>query len=162
MRTYSPKLADIQRRWHVIDAAGQPLGRLATQVATILKGKHKAMYSPHLDVGDFVIVVNASKVMVTGKKLTQKMYYRHSMYPSGLKTASFTHVQQAFPERIIEHAVKGMLPHSPLGSEILRKLKVYAGETHPHEAQVNAGRKTALAEPSPEAPAPKRTRRSKA
>lgn len=164
MRSYSPKLADIKREWHVIDAAGEPLGRLATRVATLLKGKHKVIYSPHMDVGDFVIIVNASKVMVTGKKLTQKTYYRHSMYPGGLKATSFLHVQQAFPERIIEHAVKGMLPHSPLGSGLLRKLKVYAGPTHPHEAQVNAGRKVALdVPPEPEAAAPaKRTRRSKA
>lgn len=159
MRTYSPKLADIQRRWHVIDAAGQPLGRLATEVATILKGKHKVIYSPHLDVGDYVIIVNASKVMVTGKKLTQKTYYRHSMYPGGLKSASLLHVQQKFPERIIEHAVKGMLPHSPLGSAMLRKLKVYAGGTHPHEAQINAGRNVSL-DAKPE-PAAKRSRRSK-
>ncbi len=162
MRTYSPKLADIQRRWHVIDAAGQPLGRLAVQVATLLKGKHKVIYSPHLDVGDYVIVVNASKVMVTGKKTTQKTYYRHSMYPGGLKTATFIHVQQKFPERIIEHAIKGMLPHSPLGSEMLRKLKVYAGETHPHEAQIRGGQKVALDVKPEAAPEAKRSRRSKA
>lgn len=162
MRTYSPKLADIDRRWQVIDADGQPLGRLASQVATILKGKHKVIYSPHMDVGDYVIIVNASKVMVTGKKLTQKTYYRHSMYPGGLKAAKFVQVQASFPERIIEHAVKGMLPHGPLGSAMLRKLKVYAGDTHPHEAQVRAGLKVALDAQPEAAPVAKRTRRSKA
>lgn len=141
MRTYSPKLAEIERQWHVVDGAGQHLGRLASRVATLLKGKHKVIYTPHLDVGDYVIVVNASKVVVTGKKPNQKIYYRHSMYPGGLKATQFSHVQQAFPERIIEHAVKGMLPHGPLGSAMLRKLKVYAGEAHPHQAQVTAREK---------------------
>lgn len=162
MRTYSPKLADIERQWHVIDADGQHLGRLASQVAQILKGKHKVIYSPHLDVGDYVIIVNASKVMVTGKKLTQKTYYRHSMYPGGLKAATLVHVQQKFPERIVEHAVKGMLPHGPLGSEMLRKLKVYAGDTHPHEAQVRAGLKAVPEVQPKETPPAKRSRRSKA
>lgn len=152
MRTYSPKLAEIERRWHVVDAAGQPLGRLASQVASLLKGKHKVTYTPHLDTGDYVVVVNAAKVMVTGKKPTQKVYYRHSMYPGGLRADTFLQMQKAHPERVIEHAVKGMLPHNPLGAAMLRKLKVYGGETHPHQAQVGA-REEAPPEEKPQ-PAP--------
>ncbi|MDP2727124.1 MAG: 50S ribosomal protein L13 [Dehalococcoidia bacterium] len=161
MKTYSPKLAEIERRWHVIDASGQHLGRLASRVATLLKGKHKVIYTPHLDTGDFVVVVNASRVMATGRKLTQKFYYRHSMYPGGLKTTSLLHTQQAHPERVIEHAVKGMLPHGPLGDAMLRKLKVFAGETHNHQAQVEAQRKTTPEEKPQPAPEQKRNRRSK-
>lgn len=164
MKTYSPKLAEVQRQWHVVDAEGQPLGRLATHVATILKGKHKVIYATHLDTGDYVIVVNAAKVKVTGRKPLQKMYYRHSMYPGGLKSINFTHMQEAFPERIIEHAVKGMLPHGPLGSEMLRKLKVYAGPTHPHQAQL-AGQlpqEAKAQEKAPEKKAPRKKAPEKA
>lgn len=143
-----------------MDAAGQPLGRLASWVATLLKGKHKVIYSPHLDVGDYVIIVNASKVAVTGKKPVQKTYYRHSMYPGGLKATSLLKTMQARPERVIEHAVKGMLPHGPLGAAMLRKLKVYGGETHPHQAQIGAGEPAASQEETPSAPEPTQTRRS--
>jgi large subunit ribosomal protein L13 len=138
MRTYSVKASDIERKWWVIDASGKTLGRLATEVAGLLKGKHKPMYSPHLDVGDFVIVVNASRVRVTGNKLTQKIYYRHSQYPGGLKSTSLARMMETHPTRVIEHAVKGMLPHNRLGAAMFRKLKVYPGAEHPHEAQVKA------------------------
>lgn len=161
MKTYSPKLAEIQRQWQVVDAAGQPLGRLASRVATLLKGKHKVIYTPHLDVGDYVVIVNASQVMVTGKKPTQKIYYRHSLYPGGLRATSFLQTLQTRPERLIEHAVKGMLPHGPLGAAMLRKLKVYGGGTHPHQAQIGAGEKAAPQEEPPPAPEPRKTRRSK-
>jgi large subunit ribosomal protein L13 len=146
MKTYSVKAADIQRTWHVIDAEGQTLGRLATQVATLLLGKHKPMYAPHLDTGDFVIVVNAAKVAVTGRKVAQKKYYRHTQYPGGLREVGYQKMLATHPERVIEHAVKGMLPHNRLGAAIFRKLKVYAGPTHRHEAQVNAGRTKAVRE----------------
>ncbi len=136
MKTYSPKAAEIVRNWHVIDASGQTLGRLATQVAQLLKGKHKAYYAPHLDVGDFVVVVNAEKVRVTGDKLTQKRYYRHSGYPGGLTSVTLGSQLESHPIRVIEHAVRGMLPHNALGRAMYRKLKVYAGPTHPHNSQV--------------------------
>jgi large subunit ribosomal protein L13 len=136
MKTYSTKASDIKRNWHVIDASGKVLGRLATRVATLLKGKHKPIYAPHMDTGDFVIVLNASKVLVTGKKAGQKMYYRHSGYPGGLKRESFNEMMEKHPTRIIEHAVKGMLPHNRQGRAMARRLKVYAGDTHPHQAQV--------------------------
>ncbi len=136
MKTYSPKASDIVRKWHVVDASGQTLGRLATKVAILLRGKHKPLYAPHLDTGDFVIVVNAAEIRVTGKKAEQKTYYRHSGYPGGLKSTSFAKLRQEHPTRIIEHAVKGMLPHNRLGAAMLKKLKVYAGPDHPHQAQV--------------------------
>ncbi len=136
MKTYSPKASEIVRRWHVIDASGQTLGRLATQIAQLLKGKHKPMYAPHMDVGDFVIVVNAEKVRVTGNKLENKNYYRHSGYPGGIKSVALGRQLQAHPTRVIEHAVRGMLPHNVLGRSMYRKLKVYAGPSHPHGAQV--------------------------
>lgn len=135
MRTYSAKPQEIQREWFVIDAQGQTLGRLATQVATILRGKHKPFYTPHIDCGDFVIVVNAEKVRVTGKKLDQKIYYRHSGYPGGLKQISLRRQLALHPERVIEAAVRGMLPKNRLGRRLFKKLKVYAGPTHPHQAQ---------------------------
>ncbi|MBI2940330.1 MAG: 50S ribosomal protein L13 [Chloroflexi bacterium] len=135
MKTYAVKLGDIKRNWLVVDAEGQTLGRFASRVAGLLRGKHKPIFSPHLDVGDYVIVVNAAKVRVTGEKLTQKQYYRHSGYPGGLKTELLRDVLAKRPERVIEHAVKGMLPHNALGHQLLRKLKVYAGPTHPHAAQ---------------------------
>lgn len=139
MKTYSPKAAEIERRWHVIDASGQTLGRLATQIAQLLRGKHKVYYAPHLDVGDYVVVINAEKVRVTGNKLEEKRYYRHSGYPGGLKSVTLGSQLRAHPTRVIEHAVRGMLPHNALGRAMYRKLKVYAGPTHPHAAQV-AGR----------------------
>ncbi len=134
-KTHTAKLAEIERQWFVVDAAGQPLGRLASRIATILKGKHKAIYSPHLDVGDFVIVVNAEKVHLSGKKLEQKVYHHHSGYPGGLKTEKVSRVLETHPTRVVERAVKGMLPHNALGSHMLGKLKVYTGPTHPHAAQ---------------------------
>jgi len=141
MRTYSTKVSDIERKWWVIDASGKTLGRLATEAAVLLKGKHKPIYSPHLDVGDYVIIVNAAKIEVTGKKLTDKIYYRHSNYPGGLKSVSLGKMLETHPTRAIEHAVKGMLPHNRLGSAMFKKLKVYAGSEHPHEAQVKAAEK---------------------
>jgi large subunit ribosomal protein L13 len=141
MRTYSTKVSDIERKWHVIDASGKTLGRLATEAAVLLKGKHKPMYTPHLDVGDYVVVVNADKIEVTGKKLTQKIYYRHSNYPGGLKSVSLEKMLETHPTRAIEHAVKGMLPHNRLGAAMFKKLKVYAGAEHPHKAQVKAAEK---------------------
>lgn len=135
-KTYSAKKADFQQRnWYVVDAEGVTLGRLATTVAATLRGKHKAMYTPHVDTGDFVVVINAEKVKVTGNKETQKFYYRHSDYPGGLKTTSLKDMRARHPERIIESAVRGMLPGSNLGRQQLKKLKVYAGANHPHEAQ---------------------------
>ena len=136
MKTYSVKKSDIERAWHVMDAEGKTLGRLATEVATLLKGKHKPTYTTHMDVGDYVIVVNAEKVVVTGNKAEQKMYYSHSNYPGGLKSANYAKMMQKHPTKIIEHAVKGMLPHNRLGAAMIKKLKVYAGPTHPHQAQV--------------------------
>ncbi|MGC8878392.1 MAG: 50S ribosomal protein L13 [Anaerolineae bacterium] len=135
MRTYSAKPHEIEREWLVVDAQGQTLGRLATQVAAILRGKHKPFYTPHVDCGDFVIVVNAEKVRVTGKKLDQKIYYRHSGYPGGLKQVSLRRQLTLHPERVIEAAVRGMLPKNRLGRKLFKKLKVYAGPAHPHQAQ---------------------------
>jgi large subunit ribosomal protein L13 len=137
VKTYSPRITDIVRDWHVIDAEGQTLGRLASQIAQLLKGKHKAYYVPYMDVGDFVVVVNAQKVRVTGNKLEQKRYYRHSGYPGGLKSVTLGVELNAHPIRVIEHAVRGMLPHNSLGRQMYRKLKVYPGPTHPHRAQVS-------------------------
>lgn len=141
MRTYSTKPSNIERKWWVIDASDRTLGRLASEVAALLKGKHKPIYSPHLDVGDYVVIVNASRVRVTGHKLTQKFYYRHSNYPGGLKSTSLARMMETYPTRVIEHAVKGMLPHNRLGNSMFKKLKVYAGADHPHQAQVGAGAK---------------------
>ena len=138
MRTYSTKAPDIEREWRVIDASGKTLGRLATEVAVLLKGKHKPIYSPHLDVGDHVIVVNAALVKVTGDKLNQKTYYRHSQYPGGLKSTSLKRMMETHPTRVVEYAVKGMLPHNRLGAAMFRKLKVYPGPDHPHQGQVKA------------------------
>lgn len=135
------KASQIYKDWHVIDAAGQPLGLLATQIATLLRGKHKPTYEPHLDDGDFVIVVNAAKVRVSGKKAQERVYYRHSGYPGGLKSRSFTEQLQRFPEKIIERAVWGMLPKGPLGKQMMRHLKVYGGPEHPHQAQVIASQR---------------------
>lgn len=135
MKTYSAKATEIEREWLVIDAAGQNLGRLATRIATLLRGKHKPSFTPSMDMGDFVIVVNADKVAVTGRKLQQKMYYRYSLYPGGLTATSLEKMLAKHPTRVIEHAVRGMLPKTRLGRAMARKLKVYAGATHPHAAQ---------------------------
>jgi large subunit ribosomal protein L13 len=135
VRTYTTKPEDIKREWFVIDATGMTLGRLATQIATVLKGKHKPIYSPHMDTGDFVIVVNAHKVRVTGRKLDQKIYYRHSGYPGGLKEISLRDQLDRHPDRVIRLAVRGMLPKNRLGRQMIKKLKVYATPGHPHEAQ---------------------------
>ena len=135
MKTVSMRAQDVQRSWLVVDAQDKTLGRLATEVARRLRGKHKPEYTPHVDTGDYVIVVNAEKVRVTGKKTTDKIYYRHSGYPGGIKAISFEHLREKHPERIIEKAVKGMLPRNPLGRAMFRKLKVYAGGEHPHAAQ---------------------------
>ncbi|UCD54444.1 MAG: 50S ribosomal protein L13 [Dehalococcoidia bacterium] len=132
MKTYSVKAPEIKREWHVIDAAGQVLGRLATQVARLLMGKHKPIFTRNLDTGDYVVVVNADKVRVTGNKAKQKVYYRHSGYPGGLKTISYDKLMETDPTRVIEHAVKGMLPHTRLGASMMKKLRVYVGDTHPH------------------------------
>jgi large subunit ribosomal protein L13 len=135
MKTYSPKVSEIKREWHVIDATGQVLGRLATRVARLLMGKHKPIFSPNLDVGDYVVVINADKVRVTGEKAKQKVYYRHSGYPGGLKSITYDKLMQTNPTRAIEHAVKGMLPHTRLGAKMMKKLRVYVGDTHPHLSQ---------------------------
>ncbi|MEC4816961.1 MAG: 50S ribosomal protein L13 [Scytonema sp. PMC 1069.18] len=134
-KTFLPPQNDIEREWYVIDAANQRLGRLATEIAMILRGKNKPCYTPHMDTGDFVIVVNAEKVAVTGKKRFQKIYRRHSGRPGGMKEETFDKLQQRLPERIVEHAVKGMLPKNSLGRQLFTKLKVYTGPTHPHSAQ---------------------------
>ena len=135
MKTFSAKPYEVKRDWFVIDASNQVLGRLAVEIARRLRGKHKPEFTPHVDTGDYIVVINAEKIRVTGRKAEQKMYYRHSQYPGSLKTTSFTKLQKKFPTRIIEKAVKGMLPKGPLGSAMYRKLKVYAGEQHPHAAQ---------------------------
>ncbi len=134
-KTYLPPVNEIDRKWYVVDAADQRLGRLAVQIAEIIRGKTKPTFTPHLDTGDFVIVVNAEKVRVTGKKGSQKLYRRHSGRPGGMKTETFDKLQARIPERIIETAVKGMLPKNSLGRQLFTKLKVYAGPTHPHTAQ---------------------------
>lgn len=135
MRTYTPKAGDVTRQWHVIDATDLVLGRLASHAATLLRGKHKPTFAPHVDTGDFVIVINAEKVALTGQKFAQKIDYRHSLYPGGLRATVYSDLVQSDPRRIIEKAVKGMLPHNKLGREQLKKLKVYAGPEHPHAAQ---------------------------
>lgn len=135
MSTYSTKSTDINREWILIDAAGQTLGRLASQVAVLLRGKHKPIFSPHMDTGDFVIVINAGKVRVTGRKLEAKRYYRHSGYPGGLKSIALGQLMSQHPTRAIEMAVRGMLPRNRLGDAMADKLKVYAGPAHPHQAQ---------------------------
>jgi large subunit ribosomal protein L13 len=135
VRTFSPKDSDITRQWHVIDATDVVLGRLATHVATLLRGKHKPIFAPHVDTGDFVIVINADKVALSGAKLEQKKAYRHSGYPGGLRAMNYSDLLAKHPERAVEKAVKGMLPKSSLGRKTISKLKVYAGPTHPHQAQ---------------------------
>jgi large subunit ribosomal protein L13 len=135
-KTYSAKAADLQPQWYVIDAEDQVLGRLATQVAQILRGKHKPTFTPHLNSGDFVVVINAEKIATTGNRLDQKLYYRHSGYPGGLKQTTLRQTLEGkHPERALEHAVRGMVMHNRLGTQVMRRLKIYAGPTHPHEAQ---------------------------
>ena len=136
MKTFVTKPAEVERAWFVVDAEGQTLGRLASTVATVLRGKHKPIYSPSVDCGDYVIVLNADKVAVTGKRLEQKRYYRHSLYIGGLKEISLRDQLQQHPERVIESAVRGMLPKNALGRKMFKKLKVYAGGEHPHQAQL--------------------------
>ncbi|MCH8532085.1 MAG: 50S ribosomal protein L13 [Saccharospirillum sp.] len=135
MKTFVAKPAEVKRDWFVIDAEGQTLGRLATEVARRLRGKHKAEFTPNVDTGDYIVIVNAEKVAVTGRKAKQKMYHRHTGYPGGLKSMSFEKLIDHKPERVIELAVKGMIPRNPLGRAMLKKLKVYAGVDHPHTAQ---------------------------
>ena len=134
-KTYTPKEGDIEQQWFVVDATGQTLGRLASDIAYILRGKHKAMFTPNLDTGDFVIVVNADKLTVTGKREEKKKYYSHSGYPGGLRTRLYKDVMQTHPERILEKAVRGMLPRTSLGETMYRKLKIYAKPIHPHQGQ---------------------------
>ena len=136
MKTYSTKIKDIEREWHVIDASDRTLGKLATEAAVLLMGKHKPTFSPNLDTGDNVVVINAEKIQVTGNKLKQKQYYRHSDYPGGFRSTSLEKMMQDDPTRVIEHAVRGMLPHTRLGAQMRKKLRVYAGDSHPHLAQV--------------------------
>jgi large subunit ribosomal protein L13 len=136
MKTYVTKPHEVERQWFVVDAEGQTLGRLSTRIATILRGKHKPIYSPSVDCGDYVVVVNAEKVKVTGRRLEQKRYYHHSGYLGGLKEISLTHQLEKFPERVLESAVRGMLPKNALGRKMFKKLKIYAGAEHPHQAQL--------------------------
>ncbi|MHB1683591.1 MAG: 50S ribosomal protein L13 [Bacilli bacterium] len=133
--TYMAKAGSVERKWYVVDATGKRVGRLASEVAAILRGKHKPQFTPHVDTGDFVIVVNAEKIVFTGKKMENKLYYRHSGYPGGLKATSASDMLKKHPERIVEMAIKGMLPHNSLGADQYRKLNVYVGPDHPHAAQ---------------------------
>ena len=135
MKTYSAKPSEVERKWYVVDATGKTLGRLSVQIANILRGKHRPTFTPHVDTGDFVVVVNAEKIRVTGKKADQMVYQRYSGYPGGLKEIPYRQMLERHPERILEHAVKGMLPHNRLGRSVYGKLKVYAGPDHPHAAQ---------------------------
>jgi large subunit ribosomal protein L13 len=135
MKTFSAKAHEVQRDWYVVDASEKTLGRLAAEIAHRLRGKHKAEYTPHVDTGDYIVVINAEKVRVTGAKSTDKMYHHHTGYPGGLKSLSFDKLIEKAPERVIQRAVKGMLPRNPLGRAMFKKLKVYAGAEHPHTAQ---------------------------
>lgn len=135
IKTYSPTPKDIQREWFVVDAKDKTLGRLATEVARILRGKHKPIYAPHMDTGDYVIIINCEKIRVTGDKLDSKMYYRHSGYPGGLKSVTLRQQLDRYPERVLHAAVRGMLPKNKLGRRMIKKLKIYAGDKHPHQAQ---------------------------
>jgi len=135
VRTYAVKASEIERRWYVVDARGKTLGRLASEIAKVLMGKHKPYYSPHLDCGDYVVVVNAAQIRVTGRKLREKMYYRHSLHPGGLKEIPLYRMLEKHPTRVLELAVRRMLPQNRLGRRMFKKLKVYAGSEHPHQAQ---------------------------
>jgi large subunit ribosomal protein L13 len=135
MKTYTAKVGEVEQGWYVVNAQNKVLGRLAVQIATRLRGKHKPQYTPHVDTGDFIVVVNASKLRVTGRKAERKVYYRHSGFPGGIKETTFEKLHASNPERVLKTAVKGMLPKGPLGYAMLRKLKIYAGGEHPHSAQ---------------------------
>ena len=135
MKTYSAKESDVKKEWYLVDANGKILGRLASEIAKRLRGKHKPIYTPHVDTGDFVVVINADKIRLTGKKLTEKMYYRHSGYPGGIKSTAAGKMLKEKPERLVHLAVRGMLPKNSLGRRMLKKLKVYRGEEHPHTSQ---------------------------
>ena len=135
MKTFSAKPGDVEQQWFVVDASGKTLGRVATAIASRLRGKHKPEFTPHVDTGDFIVVVNVEKLRVTGNKAQDKMYYRHTGYPGGIRETNFIKLQQRFPGRILEKAVKGMLPKGPLGYAMLKKMKCYAGGAHPHTAQ---------------------------
>ncbi len=135
MKTYSAKAENLKHAWYLVDAQGKVLGRLASRLALRLRGKHKPEYTPHVDTGDFIVVVNAAKIRVTGRKAADKKYYRHTTHPGGIRETSFAKLQATHPTRVLERAVRGMLPKGPLGYAMLKKLKVYAGETHPHSAQ---------------------------
>lgn len=135
MKTYMPKEADIERSWYLVDATNIPLGRLATHIATVLRGKHKPTFTPHMDMGDYIVVINAEKIILTGGKWDQKMYRRHSGYPGGLREIPYKELREKFPERMIELAVRRMLPQNKLGRQTFKKLKVYRGENHPHQGQ---------------------------
>lgn len=135
MKTFTPKPEDIDRKWYLVDAKNQVLGRLASHVAHILRGKHKPIFAPHVDVGDHVIIINAEKVRVTGRKATDKMYRRNTGYPGGLREMSFENMLEKYPEKILEHAIRGMLPHNRLGRQMLKKVRIYVGGEHPHKAQ---------------------------
>jgi len=135
MTTFMAKPSEVVRKWYIVDATDKTLGRLATEVATLLRGKHKPIFTPHVDTGDHVIVINAEKVRLTGKKLTQKKYYHHSRFPGGLKETTYQTLLQKNPEKVIEIAVRGMIPHNRLGRQVIKKLKVYRGPNHPHQAQ---------------------------
>ncbi|HZJ94631.1 MAG TPA: 50S ribosomal protein L13 [Thiopseudomonas sp.] len=135
MKTYTAKPESVKRDWYIVDAAGQTLGRLATEIASRLRGKHKPEYTPHVDTGDYIVVINAEQISVTGRKTTDKVYYSHTGFPGGIKEITFEKLIDKAPERVLEAAVKGMLPRNPLGRDMYRKLKVYAGSNHPHAAQ---------------------------
>ena len=150
MKTYTLRPKEIETRWHVLDAKGKTLGRLASEVALLLRGKYRPTFTPHLDNGDFVVIVNAAKVRTTGRKADQKLYRRHSGHPGGLKEVVMSKMLETKPERVVQQAVKGMLPHNRLSRQLLRHLKVYGGPDHPHEAQVHAGRGKAKKEAEPE------------
>lgn len=134
-KTYTPKAEDIQRNWYVVDAKDQTLGRLASRIAILLRGKHKPTFAPHMDMGDYVIVINCDKIRVTGRKLDQKIYYHHSNHPGGIKSRTLREQLKTYPDRVIFAAVRGMLPKNSLGRQMIKKLKIYAGDTHPHQAQ---------------------------
>ncbi|MFC2022100.1 50S ribosomal protein L13 [Chloroflexota bacterium] len=138
LKTYSTKASDIKREWHLVDASGKVLGRLATQVASLLMGKHKPIFCRHLDTGDFVVVINAEQIRVTGNKAKQKLYYRHSGYPGGLKSINLERMMQTHPTRVIEHAVKGMLPHTRLAAGMMKRLRIHVGAAHPYQGQIKA------------------------
>jgi large subunit ribosomal protein L13 len=140
LKTYSVKASEVERKWHLVDASDQVLGRLSAQVAALLLGKNKTMFTRNLDTGDYVVVINAEKIRVTGNKLKQKLYYRHSGYPGGFRTETLEEMMAKDPTKVIEHSVKGMLPHNRLGNDMIKKLKVYVGDKHPHGAQLEAAK----------------------